>query len=207
VTFLGKIILSFLVIGAAAGLFCTQAQAAPIQGDIDFGGLVTFDTLSLATATQVTVWNSSYVLKDSGDFATFINPSTHPAAIMATPWIFNSGTPGSPLPGPATNSLWSVGGFTFDLASSMVVFQSATFLNITGTGTITSTHAGLDPTPGVWSFSSSTANGQTQQRFGFQANAEAVPESSTVSLLMIGVLGLAAIHGWRRNGILRRAEK
>ena len=199
VTFLHKIILSFLVIGASAGFFCTEAQARPIVGDIDFGGMVTFDTLSLATATEVIQWNSSYALKDSGDFATFINPSTHPAATMAAPWIFNPST--------ATPGLWTIGGFTFDLTAAVVTFQSATFLNITGTGTISSTHVGLDPTPGFWSFSSSTANGQTQNSFGFQANAEAVPESSTISLLMIGVLGLAAMYGWRRKGALQCKER
>jgi hypothetical protein len=207
VTFLHKIILSFLVIGASAGFFCTQVQARPIDGDIDFGGMVTFDTVSLATATQVTLWNSSYALKDSGDFATFIDPSTHPAATMAPTWIFNSGTPGAPLPGPATNGLWTIGGFTFDLTSSVVVFQSATFLNVTGTGTISSTHVGLDPTPGVWSFSSSAARGQTQEKFGFQANAEAVPENSTLSLFMIGAFGLAAMYGWRRKGARQCEEK
>jgi hypothetical protein len=204
---LHKIILSFLVIGASAGFFCTDGQARPIVGDIDFGGMVRFDTMSLATATQVMQWNSSYALKDSGDFATFINPSTHPPAAMAPTWLFNSGTPGTPLAGPTTSSLWSIGGFTFDLASAVVTFQSATFLNVTGTGTISSTNAGLDPTPGFWSFSSSAANGQSQNSFGFQANAEAVPESSTISLFVIGAFGLAAMYGWRRKGILRRAER
>ena len=47
---------------------------------------------------------------------------------MATPWIFHPST--------ATPGLWSVGGFTFDLISATVVTQTATFLNITGTGTV-----------------------------------------------------------------------
>src|SRR5438045_7904485 len=91
----------------SCGLFCQQAQAAPIQGDIDFGGVVTFDTTSLATATRVNVWNSSQVLQRSGDFA---NPtySIDPGdpATMGTPWIFNSGTPATPAPGPAKPMLW-----------------------------------------------------------------------------------------------------
>src|SRR5437868_4237656 len=111
--------------------------AGLIQGKIDFGGVVTYNTTSLATATQVSQWNSSIVLQDSGDFA---NPtySIDPGdpATMTAPWIFNSGTPGTPAPGPATPALWMIGGFTFDLASSMVVSQSSTFLDVTGTGTI-----------------------------------------------------------------------
>jgi hypothetical protein len=201
---------SYLLIGAAAaglGFFCPSIQARPIVGDIDFGGMVSFDTLSLATATQVAQWNSSYALKDSGDFATFIDPTTHPSATMAPSWIFNSGSPGSPSPGPSTNGLWTIGGFTFDLTSSMVVLQSASYLNITGAGTISSTHTGLDPTPGVWSFTSSVANGQTQTKFGFQANAEAVPEGNTLTLFVIGAVTFAAVSGWRRKGIPRRAEE
>jgi hypothetical protein len=130
------------------------AKAAPITGDIDFGGVVTFDTMSLATATRVTQWNSSFVLKDSGDFATFVNPGT--SATMAAPWIFN---PSTPTPG-----LWSVGGFTFDLTSSVVVTQTSTFLDITGVGTIKG--HGFDPTAGTWSFTSSRSDGGSSSTFG-----------------------------------------
>src|SRR5712692_10554841 len=91
------------------GLFCQQSRADPIQGDIDFGGSVRYDTTSLATATRVTIWRNSVVLKDSGDFATFVTPGSGTFATMAAPWIFNSGTPGTPAPGPATPMLWSVG--------------------------------------------------------------------------------------------------
>ena len=64
---------------------------------------------------------------------------------MATPWIF---TPSTFTPG-----LWSVlgfgpqgQGFTFDLMSATVVDQTATFLNITGTGIIRAD--GFDDTDG-----------------------------------------------------------
>src|SRR6266513_6526290 len=98
---LSRTILAVLAAGLfTSGLFCQPAQAAPIQGDIDFGGVVTFDTTSLATATRVNVWNSSQVLQRTGDFA---NPtySIDPGdpATMAAPWIFN---PSTPTPG-----LWS----------------------------------------------------------------------------------------------------
>src|SRR5712692_6040169 len=66
-----KTILAVLLTGLlSCGLFCQQAQARPVMGDIDFGGVVTFDTMSLATATRVNVWNIAFVLQDSGDFAT-----------------------------------------------------------------------------------------------------------------------------------------
>jgi len=167
-----------------------QIQAAPITGSIDFGGVVTFDTMSLATATRVNVWNSSFVLQDSGDFSS-IAPGT--SVTMAAPWIFHPST--------ATPSLWSVGGFKFDLASSVVISQTATFLNITGVGTITAT--GFDATPGTFSFTASDSNGQAQATFGFQAQSTAVPEPGTISLLLLGAGGWAL----RRKARFFAAEK
>lgn len=179
---------------AATMLFCAQSKAAaaqPIVGSVDFGGTVTFDTTSLSTATEVMNWNSSFVLQGSGDFSSipFGTQST-----MAPQWIFNSGTPATPLPGPATPGLWSVGGFTFDLTSASVVpGQTNNFLHVTGTGTVTSTNSNFAATPGLWSFTVSDSNGQAQTSFGFQANTTAVPEPGTLALITTGVISLVGI--------------
>src|SRR5437016_13664606 len=103
---------AFLMLLMTCVLPLRQVNAAgPIQGEIDFGGVVTYNTTSLATATQVTQWNSSIVLQRTGDFA---NPtySIDPGdpATMASSWTFNSGTPATPAPGPATPALWMIGG-------------------------------------------------------------------------------------------------
>jgi hypothetical protein len=164
-----------------------SAPPAPVQGSIDFGGVVTFDTTSLTTAARVNIWNSSFVLQDSGDFATFVSPGA--TAAMAAPWIFSPST--------ATPSLWSVGGFKFDLSNSVVVSRSANFLNVTGTGTISGN--GFIPTPGTWSFTSSDSNGSNQSTFGFQAQTTAVPEPSVVALLSLGALGLIGRRLRRRR--------
>ena len=161
-------------------------KAAPITGSIDFGGVVTFDTLSLATATRVSIWNSSFVLQDFGSFSS-VAPGTN--VTMAAPWIFNPST--------ATLSLWTVGGFTFNLSSASVVTQNANFLNITGLGTVSGN--GFDPTPGIWSFSSSNSSGSNSSTFGFQATTQAVPESSTTALMTIGALGLAGLRYFHRR--------
>ena|ERR1700736_396531 len=165
----------------ASGILCPQVQAVPIQGSIDFGGVVTYDTTSLATATRVNLWNSSFVLQSSGDFSS-IAPNT--AVTMAAPWIFNPST--------ATPSLWQVGGFKFDLSTSLIVQQTATFLNITGTGTISGN--GFTATPGTWSFTSSDSSGRNQSTFGFQSQTAAVPEGNTVALLGFGGLCLVGVH-------------
>jgi hypothetical protein len=162
---------------AALGSFAPSVGAMPIQGSIDFAGTVTFDTTSLATATRVNLWNSSFVLQDSGDFSS-ISPGT--TVTMAAPWIFNPST--------STPNLWSVGGFKFDLTSCVIVSQSSTFLNITGLGTISGN--GFDATPGTWSFTSSDANGTPQSTFGFQTQTAAVPEPGTLALLAVGAGGL-----------------
>jgi len=193
---LSKTIVAILTTGLfSCGLFCQQAQAAPIQGDIDLGGVVTYDTTSLATATRVNVWNSSIVLQRTGDFATFVAVGATPT--MAAPWIFNSGTPATPMPGPATPMLWQVGGFTFNLSSSTVVSQSATFLDVSGVGTISGNS--FDPTPGTWSFNSTQADGSSNPTFSFQANSAAVPEASPLALFGMGVLGLIGQQALRRK--------
>jgi len=175
------------------GVFCARAQARPIVGEIDFGGVVSFDTLSLATATRVNTWNSSFVLQDFGDF-TSVSPGTH--ATMAAPWIFNPST--------STPALWSVGGFTFDLTSSTIVRQDANFLNITGVGTISSTTQGLDPTPGVWTFNVSNSNGSQSATFGFQATTDPVPEPSTMALFALSGFAFATLRHFRLMPRIKR---
>jgi hypothetical protein len=191
-----KTTVAILTVALASFVFCPRSNgqpSGPIFGTIDFVGVATYDTTSLATATRVNLWNSSFVTKSTFDFGS-IAPGTN--VTMGTPWVFNSGTPSVPMPGPALASLWSVGGFTFDLSSSSVVSQSSTFLNISGVGTVTGN--GFNATPGTWSFTSSRANGQDSQTFGFQSNT-AVPEGGTLALFATGALLLAGLHFLRRK--------
>jgi len=192
-----------LLILLTCALPLQSADAATIQGKIDFGGVVTYNTTSLATATQITQWNNCIVLQATDDFA---NPtySIDPGdpATMSAPWTFNSGTPGTPAPGPALNALWSIGGFTFDLASSFVVSQSSTFLDIQGTGTISGN--GFDPTPGSWSFTSTKSDGGTSSSFGFQAQTSAVPEPSSVILLITASAVMGCHLSWRAARNIRK---
>jgi hypothetical protein len=192
-----KTIVVTLAVAFGSLMFCAQSNAqnsGPIAGTIDFVGVATFDTTSLATATRVDLWNSSFVTQVGGAFAS-IAPGTN--VTMGTPWVFNSGTPAATMPGPALSGLWSVGGFTFDLTQSTIVSQSSTFLNVTGVGTISGN--GFDATPGTWSFTSSRADGQDSQTFGFESNTAAVPEAATVALFAIGGSVLAGGRLLRRK--------
>ena len=189
-----RLLIAAISILMATGVVTPALCATPITGSIDFGGVVTFDTMSLATATRVNMWNSSFVLQDSGSFSS-ISSGTN--VTMAAPWIFNSGTSSVPMPGPATAHLWQVGGFNFDLSTSVVATQTANFLNVTGTGTITGN--GFDATPGTWSFTSSDSSGQQQTTFGFQTETAAVPEPGTLTLLAVGAGGLISSRKRRGN--------
>src|SRR6266478_8188044 len=180
---LSKTILAVLATGVlSCGLFGQQAQAASINGDIQFAGETHFDTNSLATATKVVTWfdvfhnaGFSSVTSGTGDFAG-IAPGT--SAAMAQ-WTFN---PSTPTPG-----LWSVGGFTFDLLSSTVVTQNASTLVLTGTGIVSGN--GFDPTAMDWAFTTQSSGGRTGTTFSFSSNGVVVPDGGSA----VALLGLALV--------------
>ena len=181
-----KTILAVLAMGAlSCALFSQQAQADLITGDIVKGGLITFNG-PLATATQVTHWFSagthndgfSTVFNVTGDLATTI--SLLDQVTMAQPWDFASGGPQA--------ALWSVGGFTFDLASSTIVTQIFNFLNVTGVGTISGN--GFDSTPATFTLTVTTLGSQLV----FGAITATTPDGGTTVMLLgaaLGALGMA----------------
>jgi hypothetical protein len=176
---LSKTLLAVLATGVlSCAVFSQQAQATAITGNINFAGSVHFNH-ALGSATAVTAWINPHVeAGGSGDFAGIpINTSV----AMSAPWTFN---PSTPTPG-----LWSVGGFTFDLLTSTVVFQSSAFLSISGTGVVSGN--GFEPTAMDWSFSSQKSGNNT---FSFSSNSTAVPDGGTTVMLLgaaLGVLGMA----------------
>ena len=190
-TFLRKIVLSLLVIGASAGFFCTQTQAqGPITGRITFAGSVELDAISVNNATMVTAWHGPgpgdkpQVQSRDGDFATFVN--VFDDTTFTPTWTFNSG---------AVSNFWSVDGFTFSLTSSGIVQQGQGFLLVTGTGFVSRT--GFATTPGTWSFTSQDPAAAGE--FSFSGSTAAVPEASTIALLGIGALGMVGAHLFRKK--------
>jgi hypothetical protein len=176
----------------AAMVAVTSVQAVPINGTIAMGGELNLDSASLGTATSVTSWPLVYVVADSGSFGsigafTMVNMSS-------SPWVF------SPAPGQALTDLWNVGGFQFDFQSD-TVSQSGSFLDITGTGTISGN--GYDPTTFDWNLGleQPTTTGPMEFTFSAAAGASAggspVPDGGfTVALLG---LALAGVEGLRRK--------
>ena len=147
-----------------------------INGNITFAGAAIFDTNSLMTATRVNTFKNVTVMSEDGDFASSVSDGD--AVVMAQPYIFS---PSTPTPG-----LWSVGGFTFDLATSTVDFRSSQALFITGTGTISGN--GFMDTPGTWSFTTQTPfAGRGVFSFSSGSSAAGVPDGGTT----VALLGLA----------------
>ena len=180
-----KLLLAVIAAGLAASSFTApQAHATMIDGAITFAGSAVFDTNSLATATRVDAFSDVMVMSRDGDFTSTVNVGD--SVTMSQPWIF---TPSTPTP-----ALWSVGGFTFDLASSTVVLQNSDFLLISGIGTITGN--GFDATEGVWSFTSQEPHAGGV--FSFSASSGStgtVPDGgTTVALLGIGLVGVEVLR-------------
>lgn len=185
-----------LIIAAVTAAVCGLggvANAVTISGNITFAGGVELNTSSAGTATEVLAWTGAggtgmpEVISADGSFST-IAPGT--AVSFTAPWFFDSG---------AVADLWSVGGYTFDLTSSSIVFQggSPAIVGVDGTGIVSGFGASQEMT---WSFSTSDpgaagANGTLV--FSFQAASGTVPTvpdgGTTAMLLGLSVLGLGLV--------------
>jgi VPDSG-CTERM motif len=169
------------------------AQAVPISGDITFAGGVSLNTSSAGTATEVLNWTGPggtglpIVISDDGSFSG-ISPGT--TATFASPWFFKSG---------AVSALFTVGGFTYDLTSSSVVFQGGSPAGVVVDGIGSISGNGLDSEAMTWSFSTSnpSALGVDAAVFSFQVaggTTGTVPDGGTTAMLLgLGVLGLGLL--------------
>ena len=169
----------------------TAAQAAFINGNVNFlGGAVLQNsggtaTTSLSSAAGVKSWVAPRVLDGSGSFAGL---AANTPVTFTAPWVFNPST--------AVTPLWSVSGFTFNLASSFIAVQTAGFLSIGGTGTVSG--PGFEATPGTWFFSTQ-GTASDDQTFSWSsttsANASRVPDGGkTLALLGTALLGLQGLR-------------
>ena len=160
----------------------SRAMAVPITGNITISGGATLDG-PLASANAVTAWLNPEVQSRTGSF---IGIAVGTAVTMTAPWTFD---PSTALP-----ALWSVGGFTFNLASSTISFQDSSFLAISGVGTITGP-AGFDPTNGIFNFTTQSPDAGGVFSFSAANNAVGVPDGgSTIALLGMGLLGLSSLR-------------
>ncbi len=178
-------------VGLALLVLITPLHAATINGSISInGGFVPMGGSSLADATTIDFleWTGSDYVSGtsggtfsvagvSGDFAAMINPFT-----LGSINDFSFVAPFSPV-----TPLWEMGGFLFDLTMVTVVEQTSTILILRGAGDVYGN--GFDTTDGSWLLTANTILGST---FSWSATT-AVPESMTLILFGIGLLGLGGV--------------
>jgi hypothetical protein len=173
-----KLILALALLGMTAHLGAVQ-----ITGSLTIAGGATLDG-PLATANQVSTWVNPEVESRSGSFVAFT--AVGQSVTMTQPWVFDPSGPQA--------ALWSVGGFTFNLASSSIALQDANFLIVSGLGTIVGNS--FDPTPGVWRFSTQAPDAQGV--FSFSASTAANPSvpdgGSSVALLGLAIAAIAVVR-------------
>lgn len=171
------------IIALALSAIASVASAVPITGSIGFNGAYTHDGTNLSDATQIFITDSHVSGVVTGSFAAAGITDGDIAAY--SDFVFN------PISTPIS-SIWSIVGFSFDLNTMVVDFQSSSLLALSGTGQITSTDPGLDATGGDWTF---TAN-ETGSNLTWSSSA--APEPAIVLLLATGLIGF---------GFARRARK
>ncbi len=179
---------SLLACIAILGMVTTSANAALIDGSISLsGGFTPVDAGSvpagLDAATGIEFDSNASVDQGTGDFSGLPG-----GAVILTDFQFSSTLAPNPV------DVWSAGAFTFSMNAVTVVFQNASFLLLSGTGTVSA--AGFDDTPGTWELSAQTAD---QNTFSWSASsATVVPVPSAVWLFGSGLIGMAGIARRRK---------
>ena len=183
------------LVAALSLLIAMPAEATVLNGGFSMaGGLVPGQDFSGPGTVDVDP-QSMIVLAGTivGDFTSYLSPfqvGSH-KDVAYDPFV--------PIA-----DLWTVTGFllpgrfAFSLDTLSVDFQSATQLDLSGTGEIT--HLDFDDTPFQW-----VATFQSlSQTASFSASTQLVPDPSTGLMLATGLLGLAARR--RPRSLLNRAS-
>ena len=153
-----------IVLSALMALFAPAVLAVPyVIGNITISGGATYDSI-LGTATTVTGFSNPIVQSVDGDLATTV--STGNAVAFTTPFVFGVST--------SYATLYSVGGWNFELLTSQIDFQNPNFLAISGTGEFTGN--GYLPTPAEFFFTSQSPKAGGTYSFSASSGALAVDD-------------------------------
>ena len=186
-----------LLLACAAALMAVApvARAAlAIDGDIGFTGTFTVIGATggkLNTATSMSIGTVN-VVSANGD----LTGAGTPLSFFSPIGVNGNG------PSLVGNTLWTVKvgteTYLFTVATETQSFASASQLNLLGTGTMTTTKDGFDPTPGEWQL----GFGKSGASFTWQSTAAAVPEPTTclAGALMLLPFAASTIRSLRRKG-------
>jgi hypothetical protein len=172
----------------AALALATVAQAVPINGTINITASGT--TANIDSTANTVTFNPAAPSANAA-----VDASTGNIALLlpATTALVYKNFTYAPLS--VVNPIWSgvSGGFTtsFNLTSISFVdesFDGANFVGLIlrGTGVMSSTRPGYDPTPGAWSFNASN----TGSTFSWGSTGRVPDGGATLALLGASVLGL-----------------
>ena len=194
-----KLIAVLAVVAAQVGIPSTSAVA--ITGQLVMDGTANLNNALLGSASAVSSFGSDVVATDASD-----GVFTDAAWTSVTINGFNFDSSFSTV-----DPLWTVtsGGedFSFKLTGLTVIEHSTTYLDILGTGVISSTaldgsgNLKYENTAGTFSFTISDSDGVADSgatfKFGFSAtsSASSVPDGgASIALLGVGIVGLAALR-------------
>lgn len=184
---------TFAALALVATLSTGPAQAAAIDGSLNFGGAVTaipgpaigdaiglsFTSGFLVTDATGTFSDAGIGIGDSGTLADFFFNPLMPSPVNPLLTILFDGGPGK---------------FSFALESVEIVGQSDMFLALSGVGTLSGT--GLDSTP--YDISISVDGAGSLYAFSGTLAPTVVPVPGALILLMSGLAALGVVR--RREG-------
>ena len=185
--------LKTVALAGVLAILAGPAFSAPITGTVTFGGIAEPDGGTDFLAADTVTFPIALVTFADGDFADAGIGTGDTATFNDI--TFRSATPIAPF------TLWNVGGFSFEVDTITVLNEAflpsnPTFLDLTGTGTISAT--GFEDTPGTWSVSTDSNAQGPVLAFSSTATGQpttTVPVPATVLLFGAGlltVLGMAA---------------
>jgi hypothetical protein len=180
-------IITIVGVAVLAALSINNAKAVPITGNIGFDGVAQLNGGTVETSSKVVDWINTSVGTSSGSFASIAKGTP---TVLASPWSFNSGT---------LNNFWTVGGFTFDLISSIGAIGPAGFMNVALSGTVKGNGFDVTAFNGTFQVADPSANGLTTFTERLSFNSPVPDGGNTLILLGSVMLAVLLVNGKYRH--------